>query len=179
MKKHLHYFIALLAINTQLVFSQNPGDTIFSSSQIHNINITFSQPDFWDSLMHYKQHADSFNLSTQSMMGNIYVDGTLIDSVGVTLKGNSSYGYPGRKKSIKVVFNQYIKGKKLEGLTLINFNNNTLDPTMMREKLLLDFMNKKGLPAPRCTYAKVSYNGQYVGLYKMIEQVDKEFIKTH
>ncbi|HET6989873.1 MAG TPA: CotH kinase family protein, partial [Bacteroidia bacterium] len=58
-------------------------------------------------------------------------------------------------------------------------NNNTLDPTMMREKLLLDFMNKKGLPAPRCTYAKVSYNGQYVGLYKMIEQIDKEFISTH
>ena len=159
--------------------AQNPGDTLFGSSHIHNINIVFTQPKFWDSLMYYKQHADSFNLGTQSMMGNFYLDGTMIDSVGIKLKGNSSFGFPGRKKPIKVSFNQYVSGKKLEGLTTLDLNNNMLDPTMMREKLLLDFMNKKGLPAPRCTYARVSYNGQYVGLYKMIEQVNKEFIKTH
>ena len=158
---------------------QSPGDTLFGSSHVHNINITFAQPNFWDSLMYYKQHADSFNLSTSSMLGDIYFDGTLIDSVGVKLKGNSSFGFPGRKKPIKVSFNQYVKGKKLEGLTTIDLNNNMLDPTMMREKLLLDFMNKKGLPAPRCTYARVSYNGQYVGLYKMVEPIDKAFIKTH
>ena len=160
-------------------FSQNPGDTLFSSSHIHTINIVFSQLGFWDSLMHYKQHADSFNLRTQAMMGKIFVDGTLIDSVGVQLKGNSSFGFPGRKKPIKITFNEYVKGGKLEGLTVLDLNNNMLDPTMMREKLLLDFMNKKGLSAPRCTYARVSYNGQYVGLYKMIEPVDKAFIKTH
>lgn len=160
-------------------FSQNPGDTLFNSSHIHEINITFTQPNWWDSLLYYKQHADSFNLSTQTMMGNFMIDGTPIDSVGVQLKGNSSFGYPGRKKPIKITFNEYVSGKKLEGLTVLNLNNNMLDPTMMREKLLLDFMNKKGLAAPRCTYAKVSYNGQYVGLYKMIEQVDKEFIITH
>ena len=160
-------------------FSQNPGDTLFNSSHIHEINITFTQPNWWDSLLYYKQYADSFNLSTQTLMGNFIIDGTQIDSVGVKLKGNSSFGYPGRKKPIKITFNEYVSGKKLEGLTVLNLNNNMLDPTMMREKLLLDFMNKKGLAAPRCTYAKVSYNGQYVGLYKMIEQVDKEFIITH
>ncbi len=173
--------LLLLSCISSLVsaFAQNPGDTLFNSSHIHNINITFTQPGFWDSLMHYKQHADSFNLNTQTMMGNFYLDGALIDSVGVQLKGNSSFGFPGRKKPIKISLNQYVSGKKLEGLTAIDLNNNVLDPTMMREKLMLDFMHKKGLAAPRCTYAKVSYNGQYVGLYKIIEQVNKEFIKTH
>ncbi len=167
----------LLAVGAM---AQNPGDTIFNYPNIHNINITFTQTGWWDSLMYYKQHADSFNLSTQPMMGNVIFDGTLIDSVGVTFKGNGSFsGYPGRKKPIKISFNQFVQGKKLEGLTTINLNNNFLDPTMMREKLLLDFMNVKGLPAPRCTYARVSYNGQYVGLYKIVEQVNKEFCKTH
>src|SRR6266705_1496042 len=82
-------------------FAQHPGDTFFNSSHIHDINITFAQTDFWDSLIHYKQHSDSFNISTQNMMGNVYVDGILIDSVGVKLKGNSSFGYSGQKKSIK------------------------------------------------------------------------------
>jgi len=160
-------------------FAQNPGDTLFNSSIIHNINITFTQPNWWDSLMYYKQYADANNLSTQSMMGNVIIDGTLVDSIGVSLKGNSSFGFPGQKKPIKIKLNEYVSGKKYDGLKTLNLNNNMLDPTMMREKLALDFLNKKGLAAPRCTYARVSYNGQYVGLYKLLEQVDKEFITTH
>jgi len=160
-------------------FSQNPGDSLFNSSIIHNINITFAQPNWWDSLMYYKMYADSFNLGTQSMMGNVIIDGTLVDSVGVKLKGNSSFGFPGQKKPIKLELNEYVSGKKYDGLKTLNLNNNMLDPTMMREKLALDFLNKKGLAAPRCTYARVSYNGQYVGLYKLVEAIDKTFLKTH
>ncbi len=172
------FLVCTLVCVSFLGMAQNPGDTLFKSSFIHNINITFTQSNFWDSLMYYKQHSDSFNLSTQNMSGNVIIDGVQINTVGVKLKGNSSFGYPGQKKSIKLSFNQYVPGQKLEGLTVLDLNNNTLDPTMMREKLLLDFMNKKGLAAPRCIYARVSYNGQYVGLYKMIEEVDKEFIST-
>lgn len=179
MKQRLIYFITYLTVITKITLSQNPGDSLFNTSVVHDINIVFSQPGWWDSLMHYKQHADSFNLSTQPMMGDIIIDGTLIDSIGVKLKGNSSYGYPGQKKSIKIEFNEYVSGKKYDGLKTIILNNNTLDPTMMREKLALDFLNKKGLAAPRCTYAKVSYNGQYVGLYKLVESIDKTFLKTH
>ncbi len=40
-------------------------------------------------------------------------------------------------------------------------------------------MNGQGFPAPRCTYAKVSYNGNYCGLFKIVEQVDKKFLNTH
>lgn len=161
------------------ILAQNPGDSLFNSSIVHDINITFTQPNFFDSLMWYKQHADSFNLGTQSMMASVTIDGTLVDSIGVKLKGNSSFGYPGRKKPIKLEFNEYVPGKKYNGLKTLNLNNNTLDPSMMREKLALDFLNKKGLAAPRCTYAKVSYNGQYVGLYKLVEQIDKTFLNTH
>jgi spore coat protein CotH len=137
--------ISIMILTSISSFFQNPGDILFNSSHIHQINITFTQPNWWDSLMYYKQHADSFNLSTQTMMGNFIIDGTPIDSVGVQLKGNSSFVYPGRKKPIKITFSEYVSGKKLEGLTVLNLNNNMLDPTMMREKLLLDFMNKKGL----------------------------------
>lgn len=179
MSNRFHIIISLLILNVQTTLAQNPGDSTFQSSIVHEINITFTQPNFWDSLMYYKKFADSLGLSTQSMMGNVFIDGVLIDSIGVKLKGNSSFGYPGQKKSIKLEFNEYVSGKKYDGLKSLNLNNNTLDPSMMREKLALDFLNKKGLPAPRCTYARVSYNGQYVGLYKMIEQVDKTFLNTH
>jgi hypothetical protein len=179
MKNHFYIVICLLISGVRTTVAQNPGDTTFQSSIIHDINITFTQPNWWDSLMYYKMHADSFNLGTQSMMANITIDGKTIDSIGVKLKGNSSFGYPGQKKPIKLEFNEYVSGKKYDGMKTLNLNNNTLDPTMLREKLALDFLNKKGLAAPRCTYARVSYNGQYVGLYKLVEQVDKIFLDTH
>lgn len=178
--KHVStYFILFFTIVSRLAFSQNPGDSLFSSPVVHDINISFTQAAWWNLLMYNKLHADSFNLSTEPIMGNVTIDGVLIDSVGVKLKGNSSFGYPGQKKSIKLEFNEYVSGKKYNGLKSINLNNNTLDPSFMREKLMLDYLNSKGLAAPRCTYARVSYNGQYVGLYKIVEQVDKTFLKTH
>src|ERR1035437_1665874 len=102
--------VVLCLLMGKLLFSsaQNPGDTLFNSSLLHNINITFSQPHFFDSLMHYKQHADSFNLSTQSMMAGVTIDGALIDSIGVKFKGNSTFGCCGRKRPIRLTFNDYV-----------------------------------------------------------------------
>jgi spore coat protein CotH len=171
--------LLLLFLRAFTSLAQNPGDSTFNATYIHDINITMTETNWWDSLMYYKMHADSFGLSTQSMVANITIDGTLIDSIGVSLKGNSSFGYPGLKKPIKLSFNEYISSQKFDGLKTLNLNNNTLDPTYMREKLMLDFMNARGLPAPRCSYARVSYNGAYVGLYKIIEQIDKTFLQTH
>ena len=158
---------------------QNPGDATFQSPIVHDINIVFSQPSFWDSLVSHKLYADSLSLSTLPIMADVTMDGTPINSIGICLKGNSSMNYPGQKKSIKISFNEYISGQNYDGLHSIHLNNNFLDPTYMREKLMLDFLNVKGLEAPRCTYAKVSFNGNYIGLYKMIESIDKVFLNSH
>ena len=171
-------FLGILILTPVFSFSQNPGDATFQAAVLHDINITFTQPDYFDSLMYYKQHPDSVS-GTQKMMAGITIDGTFIDSIGIEFKGNSSFGCCGTKRSIKITFNNYVSGKKYDGLTVIDLNNNALDPTMMREKLMLDFMNAEGLPAPRCAFAKVNYNGQFIGVYKMIEQVNKQFISTH
>ncbi|HAA00679.1 MAG TPA: spore coat protein CotH, partial [Flavobacteriales bacterium] len=100
----------------------------------------------------------------------------MIDSVGVRLRGNSSYGHPGNKKPIQLDFNEFVSGQKLDGLKKLNLNNSFLDPTQIREKLFLDVLNNMGLPSPRSTYVRVYFNGTYIGLYKGIETVNKEFL---
>ncbi|MEW6469479.1 MAG: CotH kinase family protein [Bacteroidota bacterium] len=159
-------------------FPQNPGDNLFSSSQVHDINIILTQANWWDSLQYYKDLSDQTG-QNYYMVSDVIINGTPLSSSGVRLRGNSSYGHPGRKKPIKIDFNQYVQGQEYDGLKSILLNNSSYDPTMLREKLMLDVLNARGLPAPRCTYARVSYNGQYVGLYKVLEVVDKTFLKTH
>jgi len=103
------------------------------------LDLTFSQPNWFDSLM------DNHDSETY-MMGSCVFAGESYDSIGVRFKGNSSFwGYPGPKKSIKVKFNEYNDNQRPYNLTTINFNNSFKDPTMLREKLFLDFVGKNGL----------------------------------
>ena len=172
--KRLLLLSSCFLLTTRLLFSQNPGDNIFKSSNIHTINISITQQNWWDSLQYYFNDG-----GTQYMTCSVTFDSLQFDSVGIRLKGNSSYAHVGTKKPIKLDLDRFISGQKIDGMSKINLNNGYLDPTMLREKLMLDFLNKEGLPAPRSTYARVSYNGKYCGLFEIIEQVDKPFVKTH
>ncbi len=145
------------------------GDSLFNVSAIHTINIYFTQPSFWDSLTTY------YSLD-QPMLGSVNIDGILVDSVGIQLKGNSSYNsMPGVKKSIKISFDEYVN-RKFYGLKTVNLNNGFKDPSFLREKLMNDFLNEHNIPAPRCTYADVFINGTHWGFYTLVEQVNKTFL---
>lgn len=147
------------------------GDSLFGSSQIHVIEINFSQTNYWDSLVAYKP-------LDQKMAASVTVNGVLYDSCGVQFKGNSSYNAPGNKKPFKIDFNEYVSGQKVDGLKTINLNNAMKDPSLMREKIFYDFMRRMGFTAPRATYAKLYLNGQYWGLYTLVEQLNKTFLEN-
>jgi len=167
----------LLLLFPVSIFAQNPGDTLFSEAIVHDIHITFSQTGWWDSLTIYKAQNDQATTYAY-LKGDVIIDGDTLSGVGVRLKGNASYNHPGTKKSLVLSFNEFTAGQKYDGLKAFHLNNSAYDPTMLREKLYLDLLNRSGLPAPRCAFARVSYNGQYAGLYKIVESVDKTFLKT-
>lgn len=163
--------LALLLI-VKSVIAQSPystdGDTTFNYSTIHTINITFTNPAFWDSLTAYHTTGECY-------MGAIDIDGKSLDSVCFTLQGNSSYTLmPTVKKPIEIQFDTY-KSQKFDGLKTITLKNGYKDPTFMREKLMCDFLKAHGIITPRCTYANVYINGTLWGFYTMIEQVNKTF----
>ena len=61
-------------------------------------------------------------------------------------------------------------------LSKLNLNNGFKDPTMLREKIFLDFCRMIGLAAPRCGFARVYINNSYWGLYTVVEQVNHSFL---
>ncbi len=155
------------------------GERIFVVDLIHEVRIRFLQCDPWDSLFLMKKERDSLEIK-KYMQANVEVDGIKYYSCGVRIKGESSFEYyPGKKKSLKINFGKFIKKQKLNGLKTINLNNAFRDPTFIREKLYLDFMRKEGLPVPRCTYANVYVNGERLGLYALVEEINKDFLKRN
>lgn len=166
----------LLAASFLPLMAQEPGDDVFSTDQILKVELNFSQSGFWDSLV--------ANYSSETYMK---ADVTITDltgvqvfeDIGIRLKGNSSYGHPGDKKSFKIDFNRYVDSLDYDKLEKLNFNNCFKDPTFMREKIMYDLSHEAGVPAPRCIYANVYMNGTYWGFYDVVEQIDDDFLNTH
>ena len=186
MKRLLQILFIGILLTTQ-VFAQKDsikkdsltGERIFGVDIIHEVRISFLQTDPWDSLFLMKKERDSLEIK-RYMQSNVEVDGIKYYSCGIRFKGESSFEYyPGKKKSFKINFGKYIKKQKVDGLKTINLNNAFRDPSFIREKLYLDFMRREGLPVPRCTYANVYVNGEYLGLYLLVEEINKGFLKQN
>ena len=81
------YIIFLLLILFSSVSAQDPGDAIFNEPKIYEFKFHFNQTNYLDSLI--KSHETKEYIPCQ-----LDINGVYYDSVGVRLKGTSSFfGY--------------------------------------------------------------------------------------
>lgn len=114
-----------------------------------------------------------------------YVRGTMregsrvLTNVGFHLKGMGSFRTVDEKASFAVKFDEFTKDQEYAGLTKLMFNNAVQDPTYLAEWLATGLFRDAGLPAARVTHARVQLNGKDLGLYVVIEAMNKRFLKQH
>lgn len=169
----LKYSILLFVYMPFYILGQIDGDALFSTDQVITIELTFSQPNYFDSLE--ANYASSSYMKADLVLTDN--SGTSSYSeVGIRLKGNSTYSHPNDKKSFKIDFNKYTQGQNYDGLKKLNFNNGFKDPSLMREKIFFDVCNNVGVAAPRANFATVYFNGVLWGFYTVVEQIDDQFL---
>ena len=114
----------------------------------------------------------------------VTIDGETVKGIGLRYKGNGTFlayveGDVTRRLSFKIDFNEYDDELEFRGLTKVNLNNGSL----MREPLSYELFREAGIHCSRVGYAKVSLtipgkiDRRPHGLYTVIEQVDKRFLK--
>jgi spore coat protein H len=114
-----------------------------------------------------------------------YVKGTMregnvvLTNVGIRLKGMGSFRPVSEKPSLAVKFDEFTEDQDYCGLTKVMFNNSVQDPTYLVEALGTELFRQAGLPAARVTHARVVLNGRDLGLYVVIEAMNKRFLKQH
>jgi spore coat protein CotH len=109
---------------------------------------------------------------------DVSVDGTEIKEVGIRTKGFIGSLNPDRP-SLKIKFDEYWKQSPVEGLDRITLNNNVQDESLASQYLTYKLFNKAGIPAPRVSFAKVTVNDEYLGVYSHVESVRSPFLKHH
>ncbi len=99
-------------------------------------------------------------------------------SVGLRLKGTvlEGAGLAEEKYSLKINTN-YFDAERFLLLDKLDFDNGSPDPSMMREVLASRLYRAMGVPAPRTAFARVSADGTDLGLYTMIQNVDKRLLR--
>lgn len=146
-------------------------DKIFGSGKVHDIQIQLSDSD-WESLKTnalYKECYDSM----------VTVDGETYYHVGIRTKGNvtliQSIVRDWDRYSLVVDFGAFDASQRYYGLDQMVLNNNICDSSFMRDYLCYDMMRSMGVPAPLCSFAAVYLNGEYLGLYTVIENMAESF----
>ncbi len=65
------------------------------------------------------------------------------------------------------------------GCDKISFNNFFFDKTMLKEYFALKLMDEMGLPTPEYGIAKLYINGNYYGVYAMVEAMDHSILERY
>lgn len=167
-------FLFILLSNF-FVFAQKSDDSwkLYDESSIARIDITIDSSAIAWLYSHINE--DSFFVCKVKFK-NAFLD-EIIDSVGFRLRGNTSR--QAFKKSFKLSFDRFIKGREFHGVDNLNLNGEHNDPSIIRSKLSWDVFNRAGVISSRAAHAKIYINGEYFGLYISVEEIDKEFLKRN
>lgn len=145
------------------------ADQIFDDGVLHEVRLTMNPRD-WEALKANFQLNDYY--PTHFSWNGITSRNLAIRSRGL---GSRS----GTKPGLRVDFDYYTKTQTFLGLTSLVLRNNTQDPSSLHERLSMRLFSRMEVPVSRTAHTKLFVNEQYVGLYLIVESVDKRFLARH
>ncbi len=105
--------------------------------------------------------------------------GALFSTPDFSLKNSGNRTLRAPKKSWRLILDAAGPGNRLAGMGKINLKAMYNDPSQMREALAWRLFGLADVPAPRHTYGKLAFGDAYRGLFSVIEQVNKRFLRDH
>ena len=100
--------------------------------------------------------------------------GVRVRNVGVRVRGLATRS--ASKPGLRIDFNRYVEQQEFLGLKSLVLDNSLKDPSFIRERTSMALIRRMGQPVPRESFARLSINGAYQGLYTLVESVDSAFL---
>ena len=161
-------------------------DDIFPSDRVLDVQITVDPKD-WDTIRYKSRNfSEALQESRQYapvdhpytyIEASISIDGVKFPQVGIRKKGFIGTSHSSTRPSLKIKLNHVNEKGQIDGLTNLTFNNNLQDVSLVSQFMGYDLFNAVGSPAPRCAYAKLTVNGQNLGVYTHVERIHRPLLK--
>jgi len=142
------------------------SDDVFNARTLHTLNLSINTRDL--ALLHEDYRENTFYPM------QLEWEGVVVRNAAVRSRGTGSRNPV--KLGLQIEFGRFVAGQQFLGLDGLVLDNLWQDPAMIRESLTMALFERLGQPAPRESYARVYINGEYQGLYAMVEPIDARFL---
>lgn len=169
--------LSLTSLFAALSAGQEDSDALFPDDRVVTVRITMSEEDW----AYTRGHATD----EEYVRADFSYDGVVVPDVAVRPKGYSSLVLVARERSsshrysLKVDFNFFNSARTLHGVKKVNLNNGFRDPSLIREAASYQLFSEMGIAAPRTAFVDLWVNDSHLGVYTMVEQIDKTFLSAH
>jgi spore coat protein CotH len=162
-----HFLIGLFLLIAATSAQAQTADDLFNESVMQTLEITIPSRD-WDTLR--------VNFTSNDFYpADVAWNGVRVRNVGIRSRGLGSRS--GVKPGLEVNFTHYSSRGQFLGLHSLVLDNLTTHPSMIRERVAFALYRRLGIPAPREVHANLYVNGDYAGVYVIVEPVDTVFLQ--
>jgi spore coat protein H len=156
----------LLAAASVCPASAQTPDDLFNPATLQRIDLLINSSD-WQKLK------DNFQENTY-YPADLRWNGQTVRNTGVRSRGLGSRS--GTKPGLRVDFDRYATDQTFLGLKSLVLDNLTQDASGVKESVAMRLFARVGIPASRESFTRLYVNNELVGLYAVIESVDKDLL---
>jgi spore coat protein H len=147
-------------------------DLFFDETVLHQVDITVSPENL---------AALDASIDTDiRVSANIVYDQLPATNIGIRLKGFiGSVQDLSEKPGFSLKLNEFVQGQDISGVKKFTLDNAIQDPSFMSAHVGYELWRRAGTPAQRTAYARVTFNGEYFGVYVVNESVTSDFLEKN
>ncbi|HET6149144.1 MAG TPA: CotH kinase family protein [Polyangia bacterium] len=142
---------------------------IFDDTRVHDARLQMTAED-WQSIVD-DTRGDEYRHA------KFYLDGVVIDDVGVRPSGESSRVPGNPKMSVRVQFDAFQDGAKLGGFDSLKLSGSWDDPFIFRDRLAYWYFAQL-MPTPREVATELVVNGVSKGAYEIEQHWDRDAVRA-
>jgi len=178
--------VPIVTPNGDEAYLHASSDFIFSQQALHTFEVSLPEGalafiDANPTAEEYVECSLTLNGETLSPVGIRYKG-----SVGAFIGGveNDGLGMLGGAKtatklSMKIKIDWQGYNDTFYGLRTLQFHSMNLDPSQLHDRLGYWLFKQMGVSAPRSVHCRLVINGEYAGLFSLVEQIDEQFASYH
>jgi spore coat protein CotH len=144
----------------------SPSAPLFDSEVVNRFDLQMHSAD-WEKLKENFQENDYYPAA-------VVFKGQTAPNSGVRSRGFGSRSPT--KPGLRVDFDRYNTDQTFLGLKSLVLDNLTQDHSGVHETVTMKLFTRLGVLAPREAHVRLYMNNQYVGLYAVVESIDKTFL---
>ena len=177
-----------------------PSDVFWNDLKVHRFDLEMSEAE-WEAMKALDPHKrlapterlKKINGEQRKLHrsrfpwaeGSLTINGQHLNGIGARYKGNASFNLMrgSLKRNMKIKLDWTNKDQNYNSVETLNLNASGLDPSKLRDVFSYWLFREVGAPAPRTTFAEMTltipgrYEKEHLGIYTIVEQVNKSFLK--